>query len=94
MASPQNEALFDGMRVADIARQQGLEPKVARARLSYLGYSVEGGIARKRASAQDVEDEIHDRLQRTAPSGPCFRCGARAGCAHRPDTTITNGERP
>jgi hypothetical protein len=77
---------FEGMPLRQAADALGKGPHAAKLWLYHRGYRVSRTAPRtlyRVRPAHEVEDEIRARIEASQPSAPCFRCGARKGCAHR-----------
>jgi len=74
---------FDGVKVADLAKELGVSVYVTKDRLNKAGYGVSEGIAYRKQTAQEVQDEVRDRVASRPPAFPCPRCNAARGCSHR-----------
>lgn len=74
---------FEGAKVADLAKELGVSLYVTKDRLNKAGYGVSEGVVYRKQTAQEVQDEIRDRVASRPPSSPCPRCDAARGCSHR-----------
>ena len=90
MATDPTTIDFGGMSFRDAYAALDKTPSAARSWLSHNGWRVADGKVRKVKAPGEIQDEIAARIAAAPPTFPCRRCGARAGCEHRP-TTITNG---
>lgn len=85
MAShPLSSHNFTGMHIDAAAELLGKPREIARNWLVDRGYRLMNDRRLRRSRpAQEVADEIHDRIQAMRPVAPCFLCGARGECNHR-----------
>lgn len=81
---PASSVDFTGMTVADAVPIVGRPYGATRAWLIHKGYRLPGDVCIAPTNPLDIQDEIARRLAAAPPSAPCWRCGARAGCEHRP----------
>jgi len=75
---------FENMRLAEAAEILGRSLPAAKAWLQQRGFRCPGMVVTRPRLAGEVQDEINRRLDAAPPASPCFNCGARGFCRHRP----------
>lgn len=83
--NPMSNINFDGMTLTEASQLLGKPREATRNWLCDRGWRlVRGGIHLRRSRpAQEIADEINERIQAMRPQSNCFLCGARGECRHR-----------